>query len=328
MGARGGKNRGVRDGRAVVTVNGAGQGGAQGGNQQGRAGAGAADHGDDGNQHAEGSPGGAHGEAHQGGDDKNQEGEQAQGQVRGADEAGDKLAGADHFAADAAEGPGKNQDQHGGNNTADAADDGGNELLRFHDFAGNVENESGHQSGEGAQGQAGGGVLADGLGEGHAVEEAAHIGHAQDGADNQHQHRQRQVDDPALVAAFILSFFFVFGFLGGGIAFFFSLQLCQAHLAEILAGGADEDHHQNGQQGVEIVGNGGEEHVEAIGFVHVGGDGHRPGGYRRDDADRSRGGVDDVGQLLAGDPLPVVNGPHDGAHGEAVEAVIDEDQHA
>ena len=53
-----------------------------------------------------------------------------------------------------------------------------------------------------------------------------------------------------------------------------------------------------------------------------------PGGDRGDHAHGGGGGVNEVGQLGTGDPMAVGDGPHDGAHGEAVEIVIDEDQNA
>ena len=75
--AGGGQDGGIGDGGAVVAVHGPGQGGAQGGDQQ-RLGVGrSADHGDDGDQHAEGAPGRAHGKAHERRDDKDQKRQEA-----------------------------------------------------------------------------------------------------------------------------------------------------------------------------------------------------------------------------------------------------------
>ena len=83
---------------------------------------------------------------------------------------------------------------------------------------------------------------------------------------------------------------------------------------------------------VEVIGNGLNEELDA---GHAGvelrgdaGDGGCPRGDRRDHADRRGGGVNEVGELHAGDALAVGHGGHDGADGEAVEVVVDEDQHA
>ena len=89
-----------------------------------------------------------------------------------------------------------------------------------------------------------------------------------------------------------------------------------------------EDHHGDGEDGVEVEGDGLDEQVQAVPVLHVGADRRGPGGHRRDDAHGRRRGVDEVGELRPADPALVGHGPHDGAHGEAVEVVVHEDQHA
>ena len=64
------------------------------------------------------------------------------------------------------------------------------------------------------------------------------------------------------------------------------------------------------------------------GGFQVAAHGGGPAGDGRDDADGGGGGVDDVGQLGAGDLVTVRHRAHDRAHGEAVEIVVDEDEGA
>lgn len=52
-----------------------------------------------------------------------------------------------------------------------------------------------------------------------------------------------------------------------------------------------------------------------------------PAGKGNEHADGRSRGVNDIGQLLPGDPVVVGHGPHDGSHGEAVEVVIEENGH-
>ena len=66
--------------------------------------------------------------------------------------------------------------------------------------------------------------------------------------------------------------------------------------------------------------------VDARAFRDRGRDGGGPAGHRRDDADGCCGGVDEVGQLCAGDLLPVSDRAHDRADGQAVEVVVHKDE--
>ena len=92
--------------------------------------------------------------------------------------------------------------------------------------------------------------------------------------------------------------------------------------------GNDED---KGQQGVEIIGNGPDKQLNAADAgIQIGGhagDGGGPGGYRSDHAHGGGGSVNEVGQLGPGNLVSVGDGTHDTAHGEAVEVVVNEDQH-
>ena len=103
------------------------------------------------------------------------------------------------------------------------------------------------------------------------------------------------------------------------------------HGAVVNVQHGDGDDHDQGQDAVVVPGNLAQEHAdagagEAIG--HIGGNGGSPGGHGGQHAHGGGGGVDDVGQLCPGDPVALGDGTHDGAHGQAVEIVVDEDQHA
>ena len=319
-----GEDRGVGDRRAVVAVDRARKRRAER-RDQNRAAAGCgADHRDDRDQHAEGAPRGAHREGHQRGDHKDQKRQQPERQVRRRHEAGDELAGADHLTAYAAETPREDQNQHGRHDASDAADDRVHKFLRFQNLARQVHQQRGDQRGKRAERQARGRVFANGLGERDALEEAADVGHAENRADDQHDDGQNEVDHLTLrllvgLGKLLLDLL---------IALLLRELLRLPHFAEVHAGEADEHDHDDREQGVEVVRDRGEEGVEAVGLADLGRHRDRPGRDRRDDADRRGSRVDNVRQLLAGNPLPVVDRAHDRADGQAVKAVVDEDQHA
>ena len=103
------------------------------------------------------------------------------------------------------------------------------------------------------------------------------------------------------------------------------------HGAVVRAREDEEQAHHNGQQGVIVIGDGAQEHgkaVDAGAIGHAGGNGGGPAGHRRNDADGRGGGINEVGQLCAGDLLPVGHGAHHRAHGQAVEVVVHKNEHA
>jgi len=102
------------------------------------------------------------------------------------------------------------------------------------------------------------------------------------------------------------------------------------HGAEIDIQQRDDHDHQQGHQAVVVPGDLLDEHLntaDRLG-IDVAGHGGSPGGHGSDHADGSGGSIDDVGQLRAGDVMALGDGTHDGAHGQAVEVVVDEDQDA
>ena len=94
------------------------------------------------------------------------------------------------------------------------------------------------------------------------------------------------------------------------------LHDCQAH------------HHEDGEKCVEVEGNGADEEVQALAVLCKAGNRGGPGGDGGDDADGGGGGVNEVGQLSAGDVILISDRAHHGAHSQAVEVVVNEDQAA
>ena len=102
------------------------------------------------------------------------------------------------------------------------------------------------------------------------------------------------------------------------------------HGAVVDVQDGDDNDHQQGQQAVVVPGDLGHKQLDAVDVVglDVARNGGSPGGHGGDHADGSGRGVDDVGQLGTGDLVGLGDGTHNGAHGQAVEVVVDEDQHA
>ena len=102
------------------------------------------------------------------------------------------------------------------------------------------------------------------------------------------------------------------------------------HRAEVAIHQAHADHHGEGEQSVKVIGDGVDEQGVGAAAITLYDAGHSggPGADRGNDADGSGRGVDDVGELCAGDLVAVSHRAHYVAHGEAVEVVIHEDQAA
>ena len=93
----------------------------------------------------------------------------------------------------------------------------------------------------------------------------------------------------------------------------------------------DNDDHDEGQDAVIVVGDLAQEHGDTgagEAFGHVGRNGGGPGGHGSQHTHGGGSGVDDVRQLGPGDLVGLGDGTHNSAHGQAVEIVVDEDQHA
>ena len=154
-----------------------------------------------------------------------------------------------------------------------------------------------------------------------------------DAQDDQNDHGNQQIQHGGVLLAFLIIVGAGEGTLGGGeqIVLDLSIVLMGQHGTVVnVQDGGDDDHHQR-QDAVVVEGDLAQEHAdtgagEAIGYVGCNGSG--PRGHGSQHTDGSGGGIDDVSQLGAGDLVALRHGTHHGAHGQAVEIVVDEDQHA
>ena len=89
---------------------------------------------------------------------------------------------------------------------------------------------------------------------------------------------------------------------------------------------SERHHHDNGQNCVEVIGNGADEQLQAVGTVNKTGNSCCPGRDGRDDANGRGRSVDQICQLGARDTVPVCERTHDGANSEAVEIVVDKNE--
>ena len=94
------------------------------------------------------------------------------------------------------------------------------------------------------------------------------------------------------------------------------------HGAKVNVQGGGQEHHDQGQDGVEVIGDGLYEQGEAVVTVDDTGNGSSPGGDGHHDAHGSGHGVAHVGQLGTGDLVGVGDGTHDVTNGQVVEVVV------
>ena len=96
------------------------------------------------------------------------------------------------------------------------------------------------------------------------------------------------------------------------------------HGAVIHAGNGQKDHHDDGQDGIKIIGNRSDKEIEPVAFVHIAGNSRCPGRNRGDNADRCCGGIDHIGKFCSGYLCIVRYRPHYRAHCQTVKIVINE----
>ena len=104
------------------------------------------------------------------------------------------------------------------------------------------------------------------------------------------------------------------------------------HGAEVKARAGDDEDHDQGKKGVEVVGNGGhkggEVTREGTRGREAAADSGGPAGDRGDDADGRGRGVNDIGKLRAGNLHAIRDRAHDCANGQAAEIVVNENTDA
>ena len=94
------------------------------------------------------------------------------------------------------------------------------------------------------------------------------------------------------------------------------------HGAKVDVQGGGQEHHDQSQDGVEVVGDGLHEQGEAVVAVDDAGNGSGPRGDGHHDAHGRGHGVAHVSQLGAGDLVGVGDGTHDVTNGQVVEVVV------
>ena len=162
------------------------------------------------------------------------------------------------------------------------------------------------------------------------AEEAAGVNHADNAANDQNEDRKNKVDHLTL----FVDFHFVNGLLGAAgeqVAVFDGVFLVKLHRAVVKLRNGKENHHHDGHKCVEVEGNCLNEKADAVfcaGASCKAGNRRRPGRNRSDDTDGSRRSVNEVGELRSGNVLSVGDRTHNGAYGQTVEIVVDENQHA
>ena len=90
----------------------------------------------------------------------------------------------------------------------------------------------------------------------------------------------------------------------------------------------DQQHHNQGQQRIEVIRDGLYKNADTVFPFYKARHRRGPGRNRRNDADRRSGRVNEISELCARDLVFVCHGTHDTADCQAVEIVIDENQAA
>ena len=319
-----GHNGGVGDGGAVVAAHRARHTGGDADDGQGLA------HGehalDDGDEDAEGAPGGSSGKGQQAAHREYDNGQQNLNAGGGAHKVAHKIFRA-QGVGHPLQRPSKGENHDGGHHGFKALRDAAHHLFKGHGPAKYVVHQGEHQTECGAQHKAHRGV---GVREGGDKvlpgEKTAGVDHTHHTAHHQHRDGQHQIQHGTLGFIHLLVHHGVRVGPGEQIAVFHRIFFVFGHGAEVHIEHYQPYHHHKGEQGVEVVRNGADEQVQPLSVLGKGGHGSGPGGDRRYNADRRGGGIDEVGQLGPGNTMLIGNGPHDAAHGEAVEIVVNEDE--
>ena len=329
----GGHDGRVGNGRAVVAEHGTGQARGHADDEQT---ARRVEHiGDDRQQDAERAPARAGGEAQHTGDkedDRRQKAEQRPG--RRVHDGGDEVLAAEQ-AGHVLERGGEGQDHDGGDHVDEALRQAGHGILEGDETAAQEVDDREHERDQRAPGQGDKGVrVAERADEvvvvvTGSVPVTAGVDEAGKARHDQHGDGQDQVDDAAVLVA-VDGIIVPVGAVAGGVEVVLEagVHLVQAHRAVVELHEDERDDEHKREQRVEVIRNGAHEQVEAVVVLDDAGHGGGPGGDRRDHAHGCGRGVDEVGELGAGDLVPVGDGQHDRADGQAVEVVIDENEHA
>ena len=281
----------------------------------------------------DGTPGSTGSKADESTDDEDNGGQnvhQGAGAFHGS---GNEVHGIQAVAGNTAQGPSQAQDQDGGDHLAEAVGDRLHGLLEVDGTAQPEVNKGEHQTDQRADAQAGTGrAVSESIDEGHAIKEAASVDQANDAGSDQDDNGQNQIQNGTGLLAFFIIVSASEGTLLSGeqITLDLSIVLMLQHGTVVdVQQGDGNDHHQS-QQAVVVVGDLLDEQLNTVNRVglNITGNGSSPGRNGGDHADGGSGGVDDVGQLGAGDVVGLGDRTHHGADGQAVKVVVNEDQAA
>ena len=285
---------------------------------------------DDRDQDTEGTPAGSGREGQAYSDQEDDEGQKACEAGRLVlDDVSDEFFGAE-AVCHGLERPCEGQDQDGGNHLLEALGNASHDGVEVEGLANHVKAHGQDQGTEGAEHQTHGSVgVGKRFNKACSFEESACVDHADDTADNQCDDREEHVDNLA-VGLVLGSVDVCIGtvFRGVQIAIVDGIIFMSVHGAVLYFHHDHEDHHGDGEQGVVVIRNGLDEKRDAVLAFNKSGNGGCPGGDRSDDADRSCGRVDQVGELGTGNLMLVGDRAHDAADGQTVKIVINEDQAA
>ena len=321
---------GVGDGGAVVAADRTGETGGNAHDLQ--VGSRVEDRKHDGDEDAEGAPARAGGEGQQAGDHEDDSGQQHEETFGRLLHQTLHIIGGAEETRHALEGDGEGEDQNGGDHGVEALGHAAHSALEGDDTARAEVDDGQDQRDQRTPGQTHKGIgITEGCDEvarvGLGIPEAADIDEADDAEDDEQEDGNEHIPHIRAGGALLLLLAQRAEVAGLG-----SLELGRGHGTVVHTENDHGDDEHDGEQRVEVIGNGLNEKLNA---GHAGvelrgdaGDGGCPRGDRRDHADRRGGGVNEVGELHAGDALAVGHGGHDGADGEAVEVVVDEDEHA
>ncbi len=225
-----------------------------------------------------------------------------------------------HFPAHTAQRPCQYQDGQRRNHGLNPIDHPCHKFPQTHDSPRNVHCNGHNQRRKGPKCKARSGICSDSLRKRLSFKETAHIGHAQYGTDNQSHHRHNQVRHGPLPLFHPVLFFLC------SRRFFPPFLFCLFHGTEIEVHNTQEKYHRNGQNRIQIIGNGPNKGIQTARLLHFRCHGHGPAGDGRNDAHRRRGSVQQVGKLLPGNLTFISDGPHHRPHGETVKTVIHKNQ--
>ena len=254
-----GKDGGVGNGRAVIAKDGACQGGGQGHDQKlGIQGLGDRHH--DGNEDTEGAPGCACGEAQEGSDQEDNGRQKACGKAAASDCLLHEHRGGEKVTADTADGPGKNQDDVCGQHGLHALDAAIQEGLHGDKASWHKLDEGDCERAKACPHKAlGGCAVAKGCGYGVVLgiiaPVAAIVEEAQTGKDNQGQDGHNHFGYGSLLGDFRLGLGRVSHIAEIAL---FGPGLGSCHGTKVYVEAANREHHDDGEQGVEVVGDGGD----------------------------------------------------------------------